>query len=220
MPYGYVYLTECDCNGLKYVGQHSGCFDPKYRGSGTRLRNSIRKYGFENFKVTLLEEFESKESLDQGEIDYISILNSYGAGLCNILIGGSGFGYGINHPLFGKTRPNSVKLKVSAAKIGKKRPPFSREWLENIRKAAQRRVGIKMNLSDEARRKISHTHLGKKKSKEWMEAWKASRASGYGWNHSDETKAKIKEKRKNQKIRLKQNYEQDIQKSSHKAKAD
>lgn len=147
MPYGYVYLTKKTDDTLFYVGQHSGEFDPRYLGSGVRLINAKRKYGYQNFEVTLLEFFDSKEELDQGEIDYVSILRFMGVPICNILVGGTGPSSGPNHPFWGKKRPGvSEKLKI--AKTGKKRPPFSKEWLANMSRAM---LGKKMNLSPESR---------------------------------------------------------------------
>lgn len=70
--YGYIYITTNLINGKQYIGQHkSENFDSKYKGSGTYLRNAFGTYGFENFKVELLEECFSKEELNDREIYWI-----------------------------------------------------------------------------------------------------------------------------------------------------
>jgi hypothetical protein len=89
--YHYLYKTTNLINEKYYYGMHSTSnLDDNYLGSGDRLRHAIRKYGKENFKREILEMFDSREELVQGEIELITedLLNDP---MCmNIKPGGSG----------------------------------------------------------------------------------------------------------------------------------
>lgn len=89
--YGYVYLTTNLVNGRKYVGQHkSSEFTENYKGSGKLVSQAFIKYGWDNFKVELLEECETKEELDKCEIKWIKELNAvYSDEYYNIAFGGN-----------------------------------------------------------------------------------------------------------------------------------
>lgn len=89
--YGYIYLTTNLVNGRKYVGQHkSSVFTESYKGSGKLVRQAFEKYGWDNFKVELLEECNSKEDLDRAEINWISKLSAvYSDEYYNIAFGGN-----------------------------------------------------------------------------------------------------------------------------------
>jgi hypothetical protein len=66
--YHFLYRTTNLKNGRYYLGMHSTSkLDDGYLGSGTRLRRSIRKHGRENFKIEILEFFESREVLLEAE---------------------------------------------------------------------------------------------------------------------------------------------------------
>lgn len=89
--YGYVYLTTNLVNGRKYVGQHKGSvFTENYKGSGMLLKQAFDKYGWDNFKVELLEECESSSDLNDAEIKWIRDLNAvYSSEYYNIAFGGN-----------------------------------------------------------------------------------------------------------------------------------
>ena len=76
-PYGYIYLTTNSINGKKYIGQHGGLFDPRYKGSGIALREDMKKFGNENFIVELVCYANSFEELNQLEHMYIEKYNFY-----------------------------------------------------------------------------------------------------------------------------------------------
>jgi hypothetical protein len=64
----YLYKTTCLITGRWYIGMHSTCnLEDGYMGSGKRLRYSIRKYGKENHIKEILEFFESRELLIEAE---------------------------------------------------------------------------------------------------------------------------------------------------------
>ena len=71
--YGYIYLTENLITDKKCLGQHkSEEWDDNYIGSGKILVQSIKKYGFENFTCSLLQECDSEDSLNDAEYYWIN----------------------------------------------------------------------------------------------------------------------------------------------------
>lgn len=74
-----------------YVGKDTKN-DPNYLGSGTYLRNSVKKYGKENFRKEILEECKDHDILCQREIYWIKELDSMNPEIgYNILPGGEGW---------------------------------------------------------------------------------------------------------------------------------
>jgi group I intron endonuclease len=73
--FGYVYLTTNLLNGKKYVGKKYGEFNKYYYGSGKLIKNSIKKYGVENFKCEILKICETEIEINECEVFYINLLN-------------------------------------------------------------------------------------------------------------------------------------------------
>ncbi len=62
--YYFIYKTTNIINNKFYLGMHStNDLHDNYLGSGTILKNSIKKYGKENFKKEILEFANSKDEL-------------------------------------------------------------------------------------------------------------------------------------------------------------
>lgn len=71
--YHYLYKTTNLLNSTYYYGIHStGNLEDGYLGSGKYLRNSIRKYGKENFKREILEFFDNRIDLAKAEENIIT----------------------------------------------------------------------------------------------------------------------------------------------------
>jgi len=71
--YHFIYKTTNEVNGKFYVGMHStDDLDDGYIGSGKYLWNSIRKYGRENFRIEILESFESRGELKKREEELVN----------------------------------------------------------------------------------------------------------------------------------------------------
>ena len=74
--YGYIYETVNLVSGRKYIGQHkSEKFDDNYIGSGVALTDAIKKYGKENFQVSLLCECSSRDEMNKKERYYTDLYN-------------------------------------------------------------------------------------------------------------------------------------------------
>ena len=87
----YIYKTTCIITGRYYIGMHSTCnIDDGYMGSGKRLRYSIRKYGVDNHIKEILEFFENRELLVEGEIKAITPDMILGIDCMNLMGGGTG----------------------------------------------------------------------------------------------------------------------------------
>lgn len=89
----YLYKTTCLVTGRWYIGMHStNNLNDGYMGSGKRLRRSIRKHGIENHTKEILEFFENRDLLLEGEKKTITedmVLDNN----CMNLMGGGKGGY-------------------------------------------------------------------------------------------------------------------------------
>lgn len=96
---GYIYLIENKINGKKYVGQTSRSLEERWKEHCTEylkrefekrpLYDAIKKYGLENFSISLLEEVELP-NLCEREIYWINFYNTYYGEGYNATLGGDG----------------------------------------------------------------------------------------------------------------------------------
>lgn len=88
--YGYIYRTVNEVNGMIYIGQHKGKFNPAYTGSGDRIQPAVKKYGKSNFSVRPIAWAKSFKDLNELEIYLLAFYRSvFGTGmLYNIADGG------------------------------------------------------------------------------------------------------------------------------------
>lgn len=78
-PYGFIYITTNKINGKRYIGRKvfdTGSRWKSYLGSGDYLRNSIKKYGAENFYKEIIDIAYTNEELNKKENDWINIYNA------------------------------------------------------------------------------------------------------------------------------------------------
>lgn len=126
--YGYIYLTTNLVNGKKYIGQHKGSFDSCYIGTGIALARAIKKYGKANFNCEPLYYCETKEDLDQKEIEIIDLYDAVKSNeFYNQVRGGrGGILYerrdGEHNPFYGKAQTEKQKQAVSKSLKGRPRP--------------------------------------------------------------------------------------------------
>ena len=76
--FGYIYKTTNIITNKIYIGQkQSSVFlNNQYLGSGRYLKNAIKKYGEQAFKVELLEEIHDKDLMDEREKYWINFFNA------------------------------------------------------------------------------------------------------------------------------------------------
>jgi len=172
--YHFVYKTKNKLNEKYYYGMHStNNLDDGYLGSGKRLRYAIRKYGIDNFETQIIEWFIDRKSLIEGEKkiiteEIIKDKNSY-----NIGYGGVGGIFNDEHRE--KFIKGAKKGRETTDKILKERFGGGDDWRSKFNNSFLK----KLWKDDEYRKK----HL---KNINWT-----------GRKHSEETKTKMSEQRKN-----------------------
>jgi hypothetical protein len=73
MKYNYLYKITNLINNKFYIGVHStNNLDDGYFGSGTCLKNSVNKYGKDNFKKEILEYFDNRFDLLNRENEIVN----------------------------------------------------------------------------------------------------------------------------------------------------
>lgn len=96
---GFIYKITNNLNNLIYVGQTTKSLNNRYwihvndskrldRYKGSKLYNAMRKYGFNHFKIELIEETENTQ-LDEREKYWINYYNSKNNGY-NMTLSGQG----------------------------------------------------------------------------------------------------------------------------------
>lgn len=166
-----VYCLTNTVNGKVYIGQSVNVGKrltnhkdnaKSGRGGCSALYSAIRKYGFENFQVSLVVEcdrqyldwFERMAILASGSMTPNGYNLEFGGNQCTVV-------------------SDETRRKMSLAHKGKKKSP------ESVRKRAIARTGIPR--SDEVKRKISEGNKGKHSSKRKLsQALKGKKAH----NHS------------------------------------
>lgn len=89
--YHYFYKTTNLLSGRYYYGIHSTSkLEDGYLGSGTLLKRAINKYGRDNFKIEILEFFNSREELEKKEKEVVNLDEIRKAECMNLKVGGLG----------------------------------------------------------------------------------------------------------------------------------
>lgn len=124
--YGYIYKITNKLNNKVYVGKRvSETFDEKYWGSGKAIKNSILKYGLDNFTRDILEWCSSDEELNDREKYWIKELKA----------NQKQYGYNFTD---GGTGGNTIKYlseeekEVRLEKISKTKANYSDEQKEEL----------------------------------------------------------------------------------------
>lgn len=149
--YGYIYKTINLITNKFYIGKREkSTFDENYYGSGKHLRNSLNKYGKDNFSREILEWCETREELCEREKYWIKELHAQDTNIgYNIADGG----YGGVH-LFGDLNPRRINPHKASE--------------ETKRKMSESRKGHL--TSEETKKKISNSNKGKKRTLEQNKA--------------------------------------------------
>lgn len=185
----YVYEhVRADNGNIFYVGKGTGnrCnIKNKHHRSEFWLRTEKKAGGF---SVKIVANEIDEELAHLVEIERISQLRKLGVSLCNMTDGGDG--------LSGCERSPEWRQKIGAKHKGKKIP-------DDVRKKISHSVRMSGYVpSDEARKKISEAHIGKKRSLGYKhtEEWKAAQSlrsignkSRLGQKRSEEERKKVSE---------------------------
>ena len=175
----FTYKTTNLINNRYYLGMHStNRVDDGYLGSGKRLYYELNKYGKNNFKFEILEQFDSREELVQAEISLITEHDLKNPNCLNLKQGGSG----------GFTEEDKIKGRVAAniakALLLQTDPEFREKYYEAIKEGQKRakKRGVKFsNISE------NYSWVGKKHKAETIQRMKNVRIErnlGKGDNNS------------------------------------
>ena len=215
---GVIYKIVCTISSKIYVGKTKQKLDTrmtqhKYdsRKGSPGIGAAIRKYGWENFTIEIIEEC-LLESLDEREIFWIAELNSKAPNGYNLTDGGEGLVNpseetrakmsanrpdisGEKNPNYGKKTPPEVCAKISAFNKGKtkgkKRKPLSEEHKAKVSAnhtdvSGEKNPNYGKKTPPEVCAKISTANKGKPSPRK-------------GKKHSLETRAKISAAKKGKK---------------------
>lgn len=162
----YVYMTTNLINGKRYIGSRTNENPEKdsYLGSGVALGLAIEKYGRQNFEKKILGYFPTRQVAFDNEEPNIILFDTLSPNGYNISPTGGLHCSGrhaeyskdkISKSLTGRKVPAESRLKMSES--GKKKV-FSLEHRLNIAKAG---IGRKIPMTEEHRRRLSESHIGK-----------------------------------------------------------
>lgn len=108
--YYFLYKTTNIVNGKYYYGMHSTRkLDDGYLGSGKYLKNSISKYGIENFTIEILEFFNTRDEMCYAESKLITESVITDDKCMNIRLGGFG-GFSIEEQKSNAIKSNAKQL--------------------------------------------------------------------------------------------------------------
>jgi len=214
-----IYKITNNINGKIYIGQTKKALSQRIaehiKGNNkynkTPVHRALNKYGLESFTISVIDEADTKEILNEKEIYWIKTLDCKIPKGYNIADGGNGVvGYkhtkkwkknqsirfsGDNNPM---KNPEIVK-KVKIANTGKKQSketcdkrseslsgkPKSKEHAEKISKAL-----IGHTVSEEQREKQRIAMTGRKQSEETLKKKKAALVDGKQSKESNEKRSK------------------------------
>lgn len=131
MTYYLIYRTTNTLTNEWYAGAHkTEDKNDTYPGSGDRIKNSINKYGRENFIREILEEFANEDDMYLKEDDYIDLADP----LClNISPGGRGNSFRHINEIFTEEQRKSRAQKSAKTRKEKYTPEQRKEWSNNAR---------------------------------------------------------------------------------------
>lgn len=173
-----IYKTTNIINGKIYIGKDIKNYD-KYLGSGIYFKNSLKKYGKDNFIKEILEDnILDKNILNEREIFWINHFNSTDKTIgYNIHIGGQGGDLTkfktsslkgkTYEEIFGVEKANERKKNMSLKASGEKNGMYGKKLSEeHIKKIIKANTGRRPNFSEEHIRKLKKLNTGKKASDE------------------------------------------------------
>ena len=166
--YGFIYLTIDLKNGKGYVGQHKirnhKTLDPQYIGSGRMIKDIKKKYGLKRFNRQILCFCESKEELNEKEIEYIAYFNAIESeNFYNIAEGG------YKNPISGFSEEQKEEFRKKCSRPGEKNGMYNKHHTEESRKKISiNSIGRKSAFKNKKHKKsskdaMSKKHKGKKK---------------------------------------------------------
>ena len=215
--YGCIYKITNIMNGKCYIGQTTWEYEKYIKdhfknasrnkdGGNKYFYKAIRKYRKRNFKWEILGFCDSKEELNEAEIEAIWFFRSFGSDGEKI---DSIYGYNLTkggEGISGYRHTEESKNKMSERQIGKKRTEEHKKKvrLANIGKKYSDEVNAKKGLPGELNPFYGKHHTQESidkanKTKEERGDFLPENNPFYGKEHTDETKEKIRQSLKGRK---------------------
>jgi group I intron endonuclease len=192
-----IYKIENKINGKIYIGQTkkdlyeriSNHLKPSNRAS--RIGNALRKYGLQSFNISIIDETDLKEILNEKERYWIKFYDCKSPNGYNFTDGGEGSGGHVS-PM--KGRPSPTK-GVRKSEEGRKNIAIANCNPEKCRKQSEKMVSKNPSQDLKVAAKISKALSGKSKSEEHRKNLSLSKRGKPGPRHSPKTKRKISKSR-------------------------
>jgi len=152
----------------------------------------MRKYGFDSFKVEVLCRCPDNDALDKAEKFFIWLLATQK----------KSFGYNLTSGGESPSPSDEAREKFRAALIGRKRPPFSQEWRDNLSASHKGKPSSRKGkrfgpLSEAHREKVRLTSTGRTHTEETRRkmsgiAKKRGNNNRIGYSHTQESIEKMR----------------------------
>jgi group I intron endonuclease len=212
--HNYFYKITNLINGKYYYGIRSTNKDlekDKYFGSGNKIKNAIKKYGIENFKKEIIADYPTRKEVSNHERQVVTMELVLDKNCYNLIIGGDDKTYftGENNPFYSKNHTEETKQKLRELNSGEKNKFYgkrhskeTKKHLSDIRKGkylGKNSPNYGRILSQEQRDFISKSNTGRKRTQEQKEKMSKRMKENNpfkGKTHTEESKQKIRDKRK------------------------
>lgn len=162
MKFGFIYITTCNVNGKKYLGQRKYSHGwESYLGSGVAFCHAVSKYGKENFRREIICEADTAEELNRLEYELsvkYDVVNS--DDWYNLCYGGNS----TNGFKFSDESKRIMSEKKKGVFDGNRNPMY----------------GVHRKLTEDHKRKISEHHKEQAGELNWM----------YGKNYGQNPRAR------------------------------
>lgn len=189
MKYYGIYKITNKINGKMYIGQHTtDNLDDGYLGSGTWMKNAIKKYGRDAFTKEWLEFAENAEDLNYLETMYVDEEWCDRPDTYNLIVGGGvriGFKHTEitkkklsikakewlkvkeHHPMYGKHLSKEQKERQRVAHLGQPSPMKGKHHSEETRKklSEKRKVICRLDPTAQSKNKGKHWYNNGVKNK-------------------------------------------------------
>ena len=170
-----IYQTVNPFNGHYYFGKATASrVKNGYKGSGVRLKEAFKKYGKENFKTTVLWEFDNEAEAFAKEREIVTIDLVRDPRCYNVQEGGCGGSKGAKYLIKGedlvRVLPDQVQEYLNQGYKHWRRPhsPETRKKMSESHKGMPGTMKGRHH-SEETRKKISEAGKGRKHTEEWKQ---------------------------------------------------
>ena len=140
-------MTTNLINGMRYIGKHHGEINDSYLGSGSKLKEDIKKFGKINFKKDILYISQSEEENCQKEIEFIKAFNAVESPLFyNTHIGGAGGNTTVG---YSKEEKVALSKKLSILQRGRNNGMYGKHHTEETKQKIRENRDISYAQTEE-----------------------------------------------------------------------